>query len=993
MSELDDRTLAAPDRELSTDDTMAADAELAASVRAQRPMPALAPSIGRFSILRKLGAGGMGVVYAGYDEELDRKVAIKLLHERGQSPARRQRLLREAQGLARLSHTNVVQVYEIGEHEGAAFIAMEFVDGVTLGAWLAQRSRSRREIIQVFVQAGRGLAAAHHKDLVHRDFKPDNVMIAGDGRVVVMDFGLVHEAGSVAVTGDGAEPLDEARAAEIRRDVMSSSQIEADAIERSLRSSVLSSDLTATGAMMGTPAYMAPEQFAGGVTDGRTDQFSYAVSLWEALCGERPFAGHSVTELCTAVISGQLREPPRGADLPAYLRKILVRALATDPDNRWPSMAALLAALSVNRERRRAVALAVGAPLLLALAVGVGWQRHEQAAVAERVAACQRDSEALIEVWNDDTRAQIEAAFAATKLELAGDAWSRTQLRLSDYASEWSALRLASCRAATVEHTREPAAADRVDACLDERQAAFTSLLGLLETADAKLVQRAVQASAELPLTSQCSDDAWLAHRIELPEDPQTREQIAASRSQLEGVEVLLTTARYDQAKLAAQAALAQAEAIAWPPIDAEARYAIAIVATKLGEFAAAEPELERAFFTAGEAGHDLLALRAAISLVDIVGDELERHEEGLRWARVAAMLLARLNLTRSLEAAVLANNIGNVLENRGSYVEAQVEYERAHQLWLAAFGSEHPQIATVLNNIGVVQRRQGKLEDALATQTRALALREATLGPAHPACGDTLANLGNIYWEVGDLDQALAHGQRAHEIWLAVFGENNQKIGYALNNIGNVHFSRGELDQALDHYRRAHQVWEAALGPEHSTVAMALTNTGNVLMMKGELDEALALQRRALAVSEAASGPDSPGVAEKLNNVAVVLDAKGEHDEALALHRRALVIREQAFGAEGLETAYSLQGVGTTLTKQGHAAQALPVLERALAIREREKIAPVAIAEIRYELAKTRWALGDRELAREHGEIAEQLCRTAESPCADEVAAWLREH
>jgi tetratricopeptide (TPR) repeat protein len=547
---------------------------------------------------------------------------------------------------------------------------------------------------------------------------------------------------------------------------------------------------------------------------------------------------------------------------------------------------------------------------------------------------------------------------------------------MASYAHEWSTQRLASCRAASVEQTRGPAAAARVDACLAERQAAFASLIALLEGADAELVPRAVQASAELPLASQCSDDAWLAHRVELPDDAQQREQIAALRSRLEGVEVLLSTARYDDALL-----------------EAEARYARAGVSIKLGEFAAAELELERAFFGAGEAGHDLLALRAAISLTDTVGDDLERHDEGLRWARIAAMLIARLELAGGLDEARLANNIGNLLENRGSLVEAQAEYERAHALSLEAFGAEHPTIATALNNIGIVQRRQGRLEDALATQTRALALREATLGPEHPTTGDTIANLGNIYWDLGKLDEALVHGQRALEIWRAVFGEDNHKIGYALNNIGNVHFARGELDEALNHYRRAHRVWEAAHGLEHSTVAMALTNTGNVLLMQGELDEALALQRQALALSEAAFGPDSPSVAEKLNNVAIVLDAKGELDEALTLHQRALGIREQAFGADSTEAAYSLQNIGSTQTKRGEAALALTVLERALVIRERSKVAPVLIAEVRFELAKTLWALSERAVAREHGEAAEQICREAGSPCAEEVAAWVREH
>ncbi|MBK7823622.1 serine/threonine-protein kinase [Nannocystis sp.] len=153
-----------------------------------------ATRLGHYALLHELGRGGMSVVYAAYDEKLDRKVAIKVLHARGDPWAQR-RLLREAQALAQLSHSNVVQIYEIGDLDGQAFLAMEFIDGITLRRWCSEQPRSRAELLAVFTAAGRGLAAAHVKGLIHRDFKPDNVMIHRDGRVLVTDFGLVRGAG------------------------------------------------------------------------------------------------------------------------------------------------------------------------------------------------------------------------------------------------------------------------------------------------------------------------------------------------------------------------------------------------------------------------------------------------------------------------------------------------------------------------------------------------------------------------------------------------------------------------------------------------------------------------------------------------------------------------------------------------------------------------------------------------------------------------------
>jgi serine/threonine protein kinase len=262
-----------------------------------------------YVLLERLGEGGMGVVFAAYDEMLERKVALKLLHVTHAEAQRR--LVREAQAMARLSHPNVVQIYEIGEVEGVAFIVMEYVEGVTLERWRAEAPRSRSEILAVFLAAGRGLAAAHEQNLVHRDFKPDNVMISRDGRVRVMDFGIAREHGVTV---------------ELGREVDGGGE--------------LSIDLTATGAMMGTPAYMAPEQFCGGPTDARTDQFSFCVALWEAVHGQRPFVASSLGELSIAVSSGALTTP-QASEVPSWLHDVLARGLAVEPERRHASMATL----------------------------------------------------------------------------------------------------------------------------------------------------------------------------------------------------------------------------------------------------------------------------------------------------------------------------------------------------------------------------------------------------------------------------------------------------------------------------------------------------------------------------------------------------------------------------------------------------------------------------------------------------------------------------
>ena len=308
--------------------------------------------VGRYELLSKIGEGGMGAVFLAHDDRLERKVAVKVLRTDRSGKGGNARMLREARALARVSHPNVVQVYDSGEQGDNVYIAMEYIDGLTLRRWLAARERSIEEVCTVFTAAGRGLAAAHAQGLVHRDFKPDNVMIGHDGRVRVMDFGLVRKQGGsaehshtgISVSRD-TEPEEEA----------------------------VSEQLTMTGTLLGTPAYMAPEQHRSEAIDARTDQFSFCVAFWEALYRQRPFEGRTVLGLASAILAGKLTPTPPEAKVPPDLRDIVRRGLEAEPSARWPSMNELLAALEQRGEARRGgLPLAFGALALGALALGVG---------------------------------------------------------------------------------------------------------------------------------------------------------------------------------------------------------------------------------------------------------------------------------------------------------------------------------------------------------------------------------------------------------------------------------------------------------------------------------------------------------------------------------------------------------------------------------------------------------------------------------------------
>jgi serine/threonine protein kinase len=339
--------------------------------------------IGRYEVRRELGAGGMGVVYAAFDPDLQRDVAVKLLRHdrlRGRTDAASARLRREAQVTARLAHPNVVTIYEVGEDRGSVYIAMELVSGSSLQLWLTTVARPWREVLTMFLQAGRGLGAAHDAGLIHRDFKPSNVLVGEDHRARVVDFGLAHSGAVRAAmlpmdTADvlGTQPGD-TKTGRIA-DVLSTNNPDASGTwgaEETIQSGVvadvvttntplidesfadltqggdpttLPEGVTSTGLFVGTPAYMAPELFTGGMADARTDQFAFCVSLYEGLYGERPFRGETAKEIAQRVLAGDITPAPARARVPRWLRNIIERGLAVDPEQRHPSIKSLLASI------------------------------------------------------------------------------------------------------------------------------------------------------------------------------------------------------------------------------------------------------------------------------------------------------------------------------------------------------------------------------------------------------------------------------------------------------------------------------------------------------------------------------------------------------------------------------------------------------------------------------------------------------------------------
>jgi serine/threonine protein kinase len=343
------------------DETVASDSDAGHSVTspaATTPTVQLPATISRFAIASRLGEGGMGIVLLATDPLLGRKVALKILRDPagGDVEDRHARFLREARAMAKLSHENVIVVHEVGTHDGQVYVAMEYVAGTTLSRW--QRDKGWREVLAVYERAGRGLAAAHDVGFVHRDFKPDNVLIGDDGRVRVTDFGLV------AAVGD--EPP-----------------------RASTPPDMIASSLTHTGALLGTPRFMAPEQHDGAPVDARADQFAFCVALYEALYRQPPFSGTTYAELAQSVIAGELQPAP-ASEVPGAVHDAIVRGLSRQRADRFASMRELLAILKTAAEppprargRGRLLVVAAAAAIAIGIAVGVVYKLRSDASKAD----------------------------------------------------------------------------------------------------------------------------------------------------------------------------------------------------------------------------------------------------------------------------------------------------------------------------------------------------------------------------------------------------------------------------------------------------------------------------------------------------------------------------------------------------------------------------------------------------------------------------------
>jgi tetratricopeptide (TPR) repeat protein len=792
-------------------------------------------TIDRFVVLGLVGRGGMGEVFAAYDPELDRKIAIKLLRARDDAADGRARLLREAQAIAKLSHPNVVVVYDVGTFGESVFIAMEFVEGRTLTGWLQAGQRSRRDVLQVFLAAGRGLSAAHAAGLVHRDFKPDNVMVTNEGQVRVMDFGLARHMGEVEVAAPEPAPPVEAICADAVETMDPNYDPDATMNLRKERHAppagsgkYLSIKLTQTGAMLGTPAYMAPEQFAMRPTDERTDQFSFCVALYECLYGQRPFEGETFLALMTSVTTGAVRAAPAKAKVPGWVRNVVVRGLETDPDRRYASMSALLRALEIDPTvRTRRLALGVGLLVCLGLA-GFGARR----AIGTHQEMCRGGDERWAGIWEANgapsaRKDAVRRAFSSSGKAYAAQAFESSSRLLDDYVRAWLSMYTETCEAT---HVRGEQSADVLDlrmSCLQDRFNGVSALSDLLARADDTVVENAVSAAGALPRLERCTDVKALRAVIKPPEDAATQKRVDDLRLELARLTAARNSGQCAEAETRAKALIPRARATGYAPLVADTLVAAALLMDHCIEPSLGFERFREGVLTALASGDDEVAATGAMELGGFLADRAGKPVEGRQWLDIAESLLARVGHPALLEAWFFQAQAGTLIaEGRGA--EAVTAARRSAGRKEQVLSEDHPDIAISYNTLGNALHAIERDPEALVAFGKARSRFVRALGASHPQVAMVSNNEGEVLNSLHRFPEAHADFQRALDIW-ASSSSNPIFVSYGLTGLGIALIGEGldvdainPLEEALAIRTRESAVPES-LGETRFALARAL--------------------------------------------------------------------------------------------------------------------------------------------------------------------------
>ncbi len=927
-----------------------------------------APTLGRYVVLEVVGEGAMGVVYAAYDPKLDRKVAIKVLHpevahQRSRTgPTRHDRFLREAKAMARLVHPNVVAVHDTGMASEQLFVAMEFVDGTTLREWNEAGPHSVAEVIEVYTQAGKGLVAAHGAGIVHRDFKPDNVLVSRAGLVKVGDFGLVSLSTEDASLDD--DELQEER-------------------KHALDLVLSSGTMTQTGTRLGTARYMSPEQYDAKNTGPASDQYSFCVALYESLYGVIPFSGTTGREIRAAIAKQKCNESDTnaGALSPsgARLHSAVLLGLQEDPAKRHESMAALLTALATSQDRPKRRnrlllgALAVGLTLSLLLLLS----RNETQAPE----LCAPPVAELVGVWDLDVQSTLQAAFAANSSGIAAETSARVSTIFDAYRENWLGTHVQACQATRLQGHQSEHLLDLRVQCLAQKRSAFAaSTVAFVENAaNSEFLSVATSAALDMPAISECSNTNTLLSAQPRPQDRDDLALLVQLEVRLDKIEVQQKIGNLQESLPLLRALASDAEMLAFAPFQTRVLLQVAIAHSKLGEYEASDTSIPAVVRMAASAADDravadawLLRFSNAVSR-----SKHDQAAELLPWVEAALLRAGEI----PKQTAKLATSQAAILLRTGKYVEAQVQYQKVLALLEQDRSPDLQEVAVAHTNLAQAALLLNKTDLAYEEINEALTLQQALLGPNHPDLGGTWFQLCAAYHRHARLQEAKEACTRSLQIREKNMGKDHIGLAHPLNVLADIHRRKGRTRDARDLYMRALEIQEKGLDPMSSNIGTTLTNLGDLLSELGEYDQAHSMLTRSLEIRENTVGKDDQFYAIALHNLGNLAFARKNYKEALRLQDQALGVFEDGLGSAHPYCGYALSALGEVHLRMGKANKAVPTFRRALAIRETPPVDSHAMAQTQFLLAQS---LTHPTMPRRGLQEARSLAQAAETALTD---------
>ncbi|RKH13443.1 serine/threonine protein kinase [Corallococcus sp. CA053C] len=950
------RAAPAPDVHAARTEVVLTEAPGARLSASGMPLLAQGTLLGRYVLLERLGSGGMGVVHAAYDPSLDRRIGLKLLRalpSAGGSQGMTERLLREAQAAARTRHPHVVTVHDVGTFGQVVFIAMELVDGGNLREHLRAQARPWRDVVRLYLQAGRGLAAAHAAGVVHRDFKPDNVLVDKEGRARVTDFGLARvesgagvseSAGAPALLGTGdVTPRPQAVVAGTPGIITPGRLGTASAgTPGHIAPRVLGT------AVAGTPGYIAPEVLAGAPADARSDQYAFCVSLYEGLHGQKP-------------PSLEQGGPTNRAAVPRAVHALIIRGLSPEPGARHPSMTALLDAL----ER---AAFPVLSKKVAVAGVGAGLL-----AVAATVFAvmstppCAADPLRLVGVWDADRKAALLKAFQATGAPGAVAAHEAAARALDAYAAAWHDSRRQACEATRGRGNQSEAVMDLRMGCLERRRRELGALTDVLLTADRDGVASAPETAQALSPLSRCADVEALSQPVPPPDRPEVAARVKAAYARLDEARARLSADRWQEAVDRAGPVVTEAEALGYKPLLGEALLVEGEARAFLRD-EAATTTLRRAMLASLAGRDDLHATEAVVHQLYIDGEVAQRPEQAKLHAEEARALLERSGGNPDLEAQLLVYQASSLVQ-QGRPGDALPLLQQVLSLQERLYGRDSPRLARGLLLMASALRQAGRGEEALVHNRRTQTLLEAAYGPDHPKVAMVLNNRGSTLVELRRYTEARDSFQESLHRYERMYGPG-QPVRYATGlraNLGAVAFTLGHYDESERLQREALAMYQKHFPPGSAYRVRTGNNLTLVLINQGRMQEALKLIEQMEAEREAATadGRRDPVFAQPPLNATEVHLRMGHPDLAVASAKRAVALLRE-MGAEA-DLSYALRNLAGALSRAGQLSEGWRVAQEALSVHH--KLAGADVPPLP-ELGQT---LG--ELALERGD-AEGACR-----------------